>query len=85
MEAMKELKTMAVLAGEFDVHPTQIGEWKKVLQHRMAELFKTVGSEGDRDKDRLIADLYEQVGKGQMELEWLKKKYSTFHARKGKP
>jgi transposase-like protein len=84
IEAMKELKTMSELAGDFDLHPNQIGEWKKVLKQRAGELFKTTASAGERDKDKLIADLYKKIGKTQMELEWLKKKYAAFQSKKGR-
>jgi len=31
LEALKEQKTLSQLASEYDVHPTQITQWKKQL------------------------------------------------------
>jgi transposase len=83
LEAAKELKTMAELASQFGIHANQISEWKKTLVGRGAELFKTGAK--DVDKDGLIANLYEQLGRSQMELEFLKKKYAGFQSRSAKP
>ena len=82
LEASKELKTLAELASEFGVHPNQISDWKKTLLARGAELFKSGAK--DVDKDGLIADLYEQLGRSQMDLEFLKKKYASFPSRSAK-
>lgn len=75
LEAARERKTVAELASQFGVHPSQITEWKKTLTERSGELFKSKA--GDPDKDRLIAELYEQLGKSEMEKEWLKKKFES--------
>jgi transposase-like protein len=82
LEAAKERKTIAELASHFGVHPNQISEWKKTLMERGEELFKT--QTGDTDKDRLITELYEQLGKSEMEKEWLKKKYESYLQSRGK-
>jgi hypothetical protein len=46
------------------------------------ELFKTQAA--NPDKDRLIAELYEKLGKSEMEKEWLKKKYESYLQGKGR-
>lgn len=83
LEAAKELKTLAELASQFDLHPNQISEWKKTLLARGSEVFKT--STKDVEKEGLIATLYEQLGRTQMELEWLKKKYASYRGKPEKP
>ena len=37
--ALREDKTMAELYQQFEVHPNQIGEWKKQLVSRATEVF----------------------------------------------
>ena len=83
LEASKELKTLAELASQFELHPNQISEWKKTLKERVSEVFKTPGK--NVDQESLIASLYEQLGRTQMELEWLKKKYANYQSRSVKP
>lgn len=82
IEAARERKTLAELAAQFGVHPNQVSDWKKQLLERSGELFKTAGAH-DGDKDRLIADLYQQLGKAEMEREWLKKRLGSSQRGRG--
>ena len=73
MEAVKGQITIAELAKNYELHPSQIMDWKKTLSERSAELFETKG----KKIDTVSADntpLYEQIGRLQMELSFLKKK-----------
>jgi transposase-like protein len=73
-EALKEQKTLAELAAEYDVHPNQIAEWKKQLVEALPELFSR-GRQQDREREEKLKDrLYRQIGQLQVELDWLKKK-----------
>jgi putative transposase len=56
------------------VHCTQIGQWKRRLLDGAAELFSDDRRREVQDQDALVAELYEQIGRLQMELGWLKKK-----------
>ena len=67
-------KSTAQLAAEFEVHAGQVTAWKKQLLSGAAELFED--RRGKRP-DESVADeqeLYEQIGRLKMEVEWLKKK-----------
>ena len=73
-EALKERKTLAELAAEYDVHPNQISQWKRQLLDALPELFSK-RPESDRKAEEALKDrLYRQVGQLQMERDWLKKK-----------
>lgn len=74
LEAIKGLKTSAELSSEFGVHPTQIAQWKNELRKGLPEIFAGKKSAEDRDKDRLIDELYKQIGQTKVENDWLKKK-----------
>lgn len=76
LKALKEQNTANEIASEFQVHPVQIAKWKRHAIENMPSLFETQISKSKRSKDELVEskDLFEQVGRLQMQLEWLKKK-----------
>ena len=66
-------RTTAQLAAQFGVHTSQVTAWKKQLLDQAAGLFE----DGRTRRDETAADeqeLYEQIGRLKMEVEWLKKK-----------
>ena len=72
--AVRGDRTAGELAGQFGVHPTQIGQWKRQLLDAAVELFSGDQRRKVENQDALIAELYEQIGRLQMEAAWLKKK-----------
>ena len=75
VEAIRMVKTVPDIAKRHEVHPSQVHTWKKQALEGLADIF-TEGA-GNRERagqDKLIADLYEQIGRLQVELQWLKKK-----------
>lgn len=74
LEALKERQTMNELTAKFGVHSTQIGQWKKQLLEGGIEVFKE-GTKGEKNnQEKLVEQLYQQIGQLQVELNWLKKK-----------
>ena len=74
LEATKEQKTLSQLGSEYELHPTQVSEWKRQLLNASDTVFgKGRGKEGN-EQSRVEIELYEQIGRLKMELEWLKKK-----------
>ena len=67
---------MSKLAGIYQVHPTQIGRWKKTLEEEAEKLFSDKRKKEDRNKERVIDELYRKIGKREMEISWLKKKFN---------
>ena len=74
LEAIRGEKTLAELASSYEVHPTQIGSWKKQALKMIPEAFSSPSDKPHQDYEKEKSQLYEQIGKLQMELEWLKKK-----------
>lgn len=78
LAAVKGDRTMSALASQFDVHATLIQQWKKQLVTG-AEMVFTPGHQiADPNSEAKQAELYEQLGRAQMELAWLKKKVSRY-------
>jgi transposase-like protein len=74
LEAAKQTRTLAELSRAFQVHPVQISQWKKQLLDGAESLFSD-GRRREHDESQAIqAQLYEQIGRLNMEVEWLKKK-----------
>jgi transposase-like protein len=73
LEAVKERETVAQIAKRFSVHPTQVNQWKRKLFEDAAGLFER--ENGSRRVEPFeTTELYEQIGRLKMELDWLKKK-----------
>jgi transposase-like protein len=73
LEAAKGTKTLNELASQYELHPSQISEWKSQLLKEGASVFNTATTRQQKEQEALQADLYEQIGRLKMELEWLKK------------
>jgi len=73
LEAAKGTKTLSELSSEYEVHSTQISEWKTHLLKNGVSIFSTTAARQRRKQEALQSDLYEQIGRLKMELEWLKK------------
>ena len=74
VELLKGEKTAGQLAGELGVHPLMLSEWKKHFLAKGAQIFERQRKTSKMDEEnKEKAELYEQIGRLKMELEWLKK------------
>jgi transposase len=78
LAAVKGDRTINELAGHFKVHPTLIHAWKKQLIAGCESIFASGAKATTTDTELLQAELYEQIGRLKMELEWVKKKAAAF-------
>jgi transposase-like protein len=74
LAALKGDRTVNELAAQYAVHPTLIHGWKKQLLMGAETLFTTGSKAVTADTEAEKAELFEQIGRLKMELEWLKKK-----------
>ena len=74
LAALKGDRTVNELAGHFGVHPTLIHAWKKQLLSGAEDVFASGAKASTGDAEAVQAELFEQIGRLKMELEWLKKK-----------
>jgi putative transposase len=74
LAALKGDNTANELAAQHQIHPTLISNWKKALLDGAEALFAE-GTRPARASDQPDPrELFEQIGRLKMELEWLKKK-----------
>jgi transposase-like protein len=76
LAALKGDKTVNEVASQFEVHPTLIHGWKKTLLEEAPHLFGKADKirSAACDHEALQAQLYAQIGRLTMELDWVKKK-----------
>jgi len=77
LDAVRGLKTVSELATLHKVHPSQIVAWKKQLLEGAGTLFEGPVSKKAVGDEPSAAELYEQIGRLKMELDWLKKKVAA--------
>ena len=78
LAAVKGDKTISELASQHAVHGNLVSQWKRKLLANI-ELVFTEADDGQReDREALLDDLYQQIGRLKVELEWLKKKAAQF-------
>jgi transposase-like protein len=75
LAAVQGQQTIAQLASLHGVHPIQITQWKKQLLAGASGVF-AVGVKAETSQATLVNELFERIGRLDMELEWLKKKLS---------
>ena len=74
LEAVKGDRSLSELASRYEVHPTQIGQWRKALLSRLPEIFSAKRRREEAADEAEKARLYEEIGRLKVELDWLKKK-----------
>jgi len=79
LAAVRGDRSAAETAARFGVHPTLVHTWRKQLLAGAEGVFgagrKALSNGDDPQRQK---ELYEQIGRLKMELEWLKKKASDF-------
>ncbi len=75
MDVVSGRKTIQEIAADHAIHPIQVSQWKRQLLDGASELFTRGKKSKDTGESQVKeAELFQQIGKLQMELEWLKKK-----------
>jgi transposase-like protein len=74
LEAIKGQRTVQEIASQYEVHPSLVTQWKKQLLEGAAQVFLNGKMGASGVDEELKAELYQQIGKLQVEVDWLKKK-----------
>ena len=78
LEAARGEKTVSQIASDHNLHPNQVTQWKRQLLESGPDVFSRKRARQEREQEQQEAELYEQIGRLRMELEWLKKKMAPF-------
>lgn len=79
LEAIKGQRTVQEIASHYEIHPNVVTRWKRELLERAAEVFSSGKTQEGKADEELKAELYQQIGKLQVEVDWLKKKSGLSH------
>ena len=75
LAALKEQQTIEEICKKFDIHPTQANQWKREFLANAATLFDKDSKELlVQDNEKLLQELYAQIGQLKVENDFLKKK-----------
>jgi hypothetical protein len=80
LSAIRGQQTLNQISSIYQVHPTQITHWKKIVLENMPSLFTDQQSKEKISQEKLIEELYRQIGQSKVELDWLKKKLQPLNS-----
>jgi transposase len=75
LESLTTTGSLNKLASKYSLHPTQLSQWRQVVVKGAPGLFSTPRERKNKDEPS-ASDLYEEIGRLKMELEFLKKKFN---------
>lgn len=78
VEALKEQKTIAELSSMYGIHTTQITKWKRQALDILTLGFGAGQKQREKDDRDLVQELYRQIGRLKVEVDFLKKKMGIF-------
>ena len=73
LEAIKGEKTTAEITSKYGIHSTQINNWKKQALEQIPNAFSKKRKKQKEDQQKLVDELYRQIGQLKVENDFLKK------------
>lgn len=73
-EVLREEKSLAQLAAEYEVSAKQLNRWKTMAVEGLPSLFEPSADQTSQAHEQQVNELYAQIGRLTTELTWLKKK-----------
>lgn len=77
LDLIRETGAVSQICSRHGIHPTQAGKWKSLALAGISSIFDRKPNSQLQEKDRLIDELYKQIGQLKVELDWLKKKTNS--------
>ena len=85
LETLKEEKTTAEIASQYEVHPTLVNNWRRELLENLPQVFEDGRKKSsDRDQVALTDRLYKQIGQLKVEVDFLQQACDTLNLKPGK-
>ena len=78
LAAIKGERTVNEIAKMYGVHPMMVAKWKRQLLEEAHQAFSSRRSAAVRAQEDLTGSLYQEIGRLKVELDWLKKKASSW-------
>lgn len=78
LAAIKGDMTAAELSSKYEVHRSQVSNWRKRAMDGLVDIFRGKRVKSLKDNEKLIDELYRQIGQLKVENDWLKKKAALF-------
>jgi len=82
LKAIKEEKTIAELLSKYEVHRTQLANWHKHALGGVRKVFKGKQEKVNKENEKLVDELYRQIGQLKVENEWLKRNLHCLNIEK---
>ncbi len=73
LAAIKNEETIGELSSRFEVHPTMIHQWKRLLLDGAADVFEK-GRKSNKKAEAEVDELYKHIGKLKVERDFLSQK-----------
>lgn len=73
LEALREHHTIEEIARKYELHPTQINQWKREAVSRLSQVFGKHEQDAKQEEE-MKEKLYAQIGQLKVENDFLKKK-----------
>ena len=71
LEAIRERETLGELSKRFEIHPTQITQWKREFLENSSKVFDGVTDKQQNEED--VDKLYRKIGELEVKNDFLKK------------
>jgi len=78
LEAIRSEDTIAELSSKYEIHRALVMRWKKEALSALPDFFGTGKEREQKDQQKLIEELYMQIGQLKVENDWLKKNLNKF-------
>ena len=81
LESVRGDQTVNQIGSRYGIHPTLVNRWRQELIDGAGSIFSPCQGPQEAseaaDHDKLVAELFAQIGKLKIELEWLKQKHQS--------